>query len=183
MLLEIMSLKFTLYFTFNFVFMHGHGQEFKINLWYMYHVMIFLYQYIIASFFMFCFDIMAGGNCWPPFSIVWLYHSGATCLLLSARHRSSSTHQNLGTLDRNSRPRNKNGSSQSQRKYTWISSPNFLPWYSMPWCVQFSLNPDSREGGVNMPFCTNVLVFKSVQLVNLYFSTALNIYTNLFYQI
>ncbi|XP_078333535.1 CLIP-associating protein 1-like isoform X17 [Crassostrea virginica] len=32
----------------------------------------------------------------------------------AARHRSSSTHQNLGTLDRNSRPRNKNGSSQSQ---------------------------------------------------------------------
>eukprot|EP00105_Crassostrea_gigas_P010168 XP_011425347.1 PREDICTED: CLIP-associating protein 1 isoform X19 [Crassostrea gigas] len=31
-----------------------------------------------------------------------------------ARHRSSSTHQNLGTLDRNSRTRNKNGSSQSQ---------------------------------------------------------------------
>ncbi|XP_052686078.1 CLIP-associating protein 1-like isoform X18 [Crassostrea angulata] len=31
-----------------------------------------------------------------------------------ARHRSSSTHQNLGTLDRNSRARNKNGSSQSQ---------------------------------------------------------------------
>ncbi|XP_052686088.1 CLIP-associating protein 1-like isoform X19 [Crassostrea angulata] len=32
----------------------------------------------------------------------------------AARHRSSSTHQNLGTLDRNSRARNKNGSSQSQ---------------------------------------------------------------------
>lgn len=53
----------------------------------------------------------------------------------------------------------------------------------MPWCVQFSLNPDDREGGVNMPVCTNVFVFKSVQLVNLYFSTASNIYTNLFYQI
>ncbi|XP_078333523.1 CLIP-associating protein 1-like isoform X5 [Crassostrea virginica] len=37
---------------------------------------------------------------------------GATYSL--PRHRSSSTHQNLGTLDRNSRPRNKNGSSQSQ---------------------------------------------------------------------
>ncbi|XP_055995670.1 CLIP-associating protein 1-like isoform X35 [Ostrea edulis] len=32
----------------------------------------------------------------------------------AARHRSSSTHQNLGTLDRNSRPRSKNVSSQSQ---------------------------------------------------------------------
>ncbi|XP_065941451.1 CLIP-associating protein 1 isoform X9 [Magallana gigas] len=37
---------------------------------------------------------------------------GATYSL--PRHRSSSTHQNLGTLDRNSRTRNKNGSSQSQ---------------------------------------------------------------------
>ncbi|XP_052686128.1 CLIP-associating protein 1-like isoform X24 [Crassostrea angulata] len=37
---------------------------------------------------------------------------GATYSL--PRHRSSSTHQNLGTLDRNSRARNKNGSSQSQ---------------------------------------------------------------------
>ncbi|XP_061178265.1 CLIP-associating protein 1-like isoform X1 [Saccostrea echinata] len=37
---------------------------------------------------------------------------GATYSL--PRHRSSSTHQNLGTLDRNSRPRNKNGSSLSQ---------------------------------------------------------------------
>lgn len=103
--------------------------------------MIFLYQYIIASFFMFCFDIMAGGNCWPPFSIVWLYHSGATCLLLSARHRSSSTHQNLGTLDRNSRPRNKNGSSQSQRKYTNQQSEFFpldiqcLGVSSFPWIL------------------------------------------------
>ncbi|XP_048781354.2 CLIP-associating protein 1-like isoform X7 [Ostrea edulis] len=37
---------------------------------------------------------------------------GATYSL--PRHRSSSTHQNLGTLDRNSRPRSKNVSSQSQ---------------------------------------------------------------------
>lgn len=40
--------------------------------------------------------------------------SGAARHHGAARHRSSSTHQNLGTLDRNSRARNKNGSSQSQ---------------------------------------------------------------------
>lgn len=67
-------------------------------------------------------------------SIVWLYHSGANCLLLSARHRSSSTHQNLGTLDRNSRPRSKNVSSQSQRKYDEQGLPlHFRVWEKETW--------------------------------------------------
>lgn len=111
-----------------------------------------LYESVISPLlqFPFCWYSPLLNNGWryialPFLSIVWLCHSGATCLLLSARHRSSSTHQNLGTLDRNSRTRNKNGSSQSQRKY---QQQRLILHFQSPFpfpCFQCFLDPDWTE--------------------------------------